>query len=179
MQAALVVGGLLGHLGLLLVLRGRAPSLPGYARLTVVATLVGAVFALAHVAYVWWPRMQGATPIDVYAGLRERMPQHAMVGLYAVGVASIALLLDLLPRVAADRAIRRPATRRWYAAGTAALGVAFFALGLNATAVFVSGAPLFGPPVSPGPPVAVERPPEAPAGVAPSERSADRPGGAP
>ena len=49
----------------------------------------------------------------------------------------------------------------------------------NATAVFVSGAPLFGPPVSPGPPVAVERPPEAPAGVAPSERSADRPGGAP
>ncbi|HJL26106.1 MAG TPA: hypothetical protein RMH80_28080, partial [Polyangiaceae bacterium LLY-WYZ-15_(1-7)] len=57
--------------------------------------------------------------------------------------------------------------------------VAFFALGLNATAVFVSGAPLFGPPVSPGPPVAVERPPEAPAGVAPSERSADRPGGAP
>ncbi|MCU0676443.1 MAG: hypothetical protein MUE69_27080 [Myxococcota bacterium] len=140
--AVLAIGALLA----LVTLRGPLPGLPQHASLQRLALVPAIGTAAAVAALAWWPLVRGDDAIVAYHQLRATLPYASASTLAALGLAFVALHLELSLHAFVDAfgSVRRPETRRWLGVALAALAIAFFVLALNPLAFFVTGAPLFG-----------------------------------
>lgn len=140
--AVLALGALLA----LATMRGPLPGLPQHASLQRLALVPALATAVAVAALAWWPLVRGDDAIVAYHQLRATLPYALPSTLAALGLAFVALHLELSLHAFVDAfaPVRRPESRRWLGFGLAALAIAFFVLALNPLAFFVTGAPLFG-----------------------------------
>lgn len=126
--------------------RGPLPGLPQHAPLQRLTLVLAVSTAVAVASLVWWPLAWGQDPLFAYHQLRATLPYALPATFAAIGLAFVALHLELSVHALVDAfaTVRRPATRRWLTIGVAILALGFFAFAINPLAFFVTGAPLFG-----------------------------------
>lgn len=126
--------------------RGPLPGLPQHAPLQRLTLVLAVSTAVAVASLVWWPLARGQDALFAYHRLRATLPYALPATFAAIGLAFVALHLELAMHAFVDAfaLVRRPATRRWLTIGVAILALGFFVLAINPLAFFVTGAPLFG-----------------------------------
>jgi hypothetical protein len=136
----------LGALLALATIRGPLPGLPRHAPLQRIALLLALATSAVVAALAWWPIARGDDPLVAYHQLRASLPYALPAAFGALGLAFVALHLELSLHAFVDAfaLVRRPETRRWLTVGGAILALGFFALAIDPLAFFVTGAPLYG-----------------------------------
>jgi succinate dehydrogenase / fumarate reductase cytochrome b subunit len=98
LEALFVLGPLLLHatLGLRLSTRPdpgltRSYVSPAFRRFQRITGLIGAVFLLAHVGGVWWPRARSGRSAEAYGALLDQTGSMFGAGLFLLGVSALCL----------------------------------------------------------------------------------------
>jgi len=125
-----------------------------------VTGIVASIFLLIHVGHTWARRLAGASGASVFDELARTLGHPAFIAIYAIGLGAVAVHVAVgLPAVVVRLGGARgePGRRTLRAAGVV-LGFVLWALALDATASFATGAGLplpWDPPAAgaPGPEV--------------------------